>query len=132
MEASSTSDSIMLAGKRILITQLVIGLVFVLFELFSGGVVGVESAVTGVVIAIIPSMAGMLFASMKSKMKPTESLRDLMNLSRNIKLIYTIILFILTFRFMALRNIVVLIAFSLTMFGHFFTPLFKDQDERKA
>ncbi|SDG80522.1 hypothetical protein SAMN04488136_10315 [Vibrio xiamenensis] len=132
MEANSTSDSIMLAGKRILITQLGLGLAFVVYELFSNGAIGVESALTGVVIAIVPSMIGMMFASMKSKMKPSESLRDLMNLSRNIKLIYTIIMFVLTFRFMALRNIVVLIAFCVTMLGHFLTPLFKDQDERKA
>ncbi|MCE7600984.1 ATP synthase subunit I [Vibrio fluvialis] len=132
MEASSTSNVIMVAGKRILCAQTVLGLLFIGFEYFRYGTLSAESAFTGVVIAVVPSLIGMLLASIKSKFKPTESLRDLMNLSRNIKVIYTILMFVLTFRFMALRNIVVLIAFSVTMLGHFFTPMFKDKAERKA
>ncbi|EKO3931794.1 ATP synthase subunit I [Vibrio fluvialis] len=132
MEASSTSNAIMVAGKRILCAQTVLGLLFIGFEYFRYGTLSAESAFTGVVIAVVPSLIGMLLASIKSKFKPTESLRDLMNLSRNIKVIYTILMFVLTFRFMALRNIVVLIAFSVTMLGHFFTPMFQDKAERKA
>ncbi|MCE7629068.1 ATP synthase subunit I, partial [Vibrio fluvialis] len=120
-----TSNAIMVAGKRILCAQTVLGLLFIGFEYFRYGTLSAESAFTGVVIAVVPSLIGMLLASIKSKFKPTESLRDLMNLSRNIKVIYTILMFVLTFRFMALRNIVVLIAFSVTMLGHFFTPMFK-------
>lgn len=132
METNITSNAIMLAGRRIVIAQLLLGGLFMGYEYLSNGVLSAESALTGVLIAVLPSLLGMVMASIKSKLKPEKSLRDLMNLSRNIKIVYTVVTFVLTFRFMALRNIVVLIAYSVTMLGHFFTPMFKDPSERKA
>ena len=132
MEANIHDDPILMAGKRILIAQATLGLVFIAYEYMRSGSLSAESAITGVLIAILPSLFGMVFASIKSRVKPEESLRDLMHLSRNIKVIYTIVMFVLTFRFMAVRNIVVLIGFCVTMFGHFLTPLFRDRFERKA
>ncbi len=106
MEANIHDDPILVAGKRILIAQAALGLVFIAYEYMRSGTLSAESAITGVLIAILPSLFGMVFASIKSRVKPEESLRDLMHLSRNIKVIYTIVMFVLTFRFMALRNIV--------------------------
>ncbi|WPC76131.1 ATP synthase subunit I [Vibrio porteresiae] len=132
MEANSTSKAIMLAGRRILFAQAALGVLFVIGAFLFAGQLSGESAVTGVVIAVLPSLFGMGLASIKSRSKPSESLRDLMNLSRNTKVIYTIIMFVLTFRLLALRNIIVLVAFSVAMLGHFFTPFFTDRNEGKA
>ncbi|NOH60996.1 ATP synthase subunit I [Vibrio sp. RE88] len=132
MSVNINSDPILVAGRRILVAQASLGFVFIVYEYMRNNTLSAESALCGVLIAILPSVLGMVFASVKSRLKPDKSLRDLMHLSRNIKVIYTIVMFVLTFRFMALRNIVVLIGFSVTMLGHFLTPMFKDQLERKA
>ncbi|MCA2017250.1 ATP synthase subunit I [Vibrio tritonius] len=132
MEANSTSKAIMLAGRRILFAQAALGVLFVIGAFLFAGQLSGTSAFTGVLIAIFPSFLGMGLAAIKSRSKPSESLRNLMNLSRNTKMIYTIIMFVLTFRLLALRNIVVLVAFSVAMLGHFITPLFTDQNEGKA
>ncbi|MCL9773617.1 ATP synthase subunit I [Vibrio methylphosphonaticus] len=129
MEANMTGDDIMLAGKRILYSQLIIGSIFILYETFFKDKINLESALTGMVIAIVPSLIGMIFASFKAKYKPKQNLNDLMQLSRNIKIIYTIVMFVLTFRFMALRNVTVLAAYCITVLGFFISPLFKDKQE---
>ncbi|MBF9002793.1 ATP synthase subunit I [Vibrio nitrifigilis] len=132
MVANSTSKAIMLAGRRILCAQLTLGILFIIGVFFSQGKLSAESACIGVIIAILPSYLGMGLASIKSRSQPTKSLRDLMKLSRRTKLIYTVLLFVLTFKLLSLHNVVVLIAFSVAMLGHFVTPLMAGQDEGKA
>ncbi|MFC5080389.1 ATP synthase I chain [Vibrio thalassae] len=136
MQASIPSEDIMLAGKRILYGQLMLGLMFILYEILFGDRLDILSASIGVVIAVVPPFIGMIFASLKAKYKPQHNLKDLMRLSRNIKMIYTIVMFILTFRFMELNNVTVLAGYCITVLGFFISPMLKDQQtielQRKA
>ncbi len=54
MQASIPREDIMLAGKRILYSQLMLGLMFILYEILFGDRLDILSASIGVVIAVVP------------------------------------------------------------------------------
>ncbi len=81
-----------------------------------------ESSALGVVIAMLPPLFGFIYASLKVHKNPNYSLRDLMQMSRVVKITYTFLMFILAFQFFKLDNPVILYAYIFTMIGYFLTP----------
>ena len=132
MQAISTSQAIMVAGCRILKVQSYLGGIVIVATLYTQGMVTAESALMGSLIAIVPTFLGNGLAAFKSRSQPKKGLKDLINISRRTKLVYTMVLFIATFRAMTLHDTVVLCAFSVVMLGHFMTPWQKEHSERKA
>lgn len=122
----------MVAGCRILRMQSYLGALVILGAMCTQGLVTAESAFMGTVIAILPTFLGNGLAAFKSRSQPKKGLKDLMTISRRTKLVYTMVLFIVTFRAMTLHDTVVLFAFSVVMLGHFLAPWQKEHSERKA
>ena len=91
----------------------------------------IESSLIGVLLAAVPSLIGMLLASYKATLRPNKSVKDLVRLSRNIKVIYTIVLFGLVFHFMVVRNSVVIVSYCITFLGCFISPFWYQQDRVK-
>ncbi|MEZ9301899.1 ATP synthase subunit I [Vibrio breoganii] len=122
MRLDGISGDILVAAKKVILCQVVLAIGVVLFEVFFGNKIDMESAVLGVVIAMIPPLIGFIYASLKVQRNPNYSLRDLMQMSRVVKLIYTFVMFILAFRFFGLDNPVIIEAYIVTMIGYFLTP----------
>ncbi|USD61692.1 ATP synthase subunit I [Vibrio sp. SCSIO 43140] len=127
MHSNISSKSIILAGNRMLYSQMVFGSITLLYLIVFKSKLDIESAFIGISIAIAPLFMGTRVASYKAKRKPEYSLKDLLKLSRNIKVIYTIVMFIFTFRFMAVNQHMVLAAYCITVLGLFLSPMFKEQ-----
>ncbi|GAD80818.1 ATP synthase subunit I [Vibrio ezurae] len=122
MRLDGISGDILVAAKRVVLCQVVLAVGVVLFEVIFGNKVDMESAALGVVIAMLPPLIGFMYASLKVQKNPNYSLRDLMQMSRVVKIIYTFVMFILAFRFFGLDNPVILEAYVVTMIGYFFAP----------
>lgn len=112
-----------------MLCQLTFGLFAIAFELLSSfhRDLNIESAFIGVFLAIIPGMFGMFVASRKAKYRPNVDLKDLMQLSGSVKLVYTVISFALVFHFFKMRNVVILISYAITFLGYFVAPLLYKQ-----
>ncbi|EGU46590.1 hypothetical protein VIOR3934_07548 [Vibrio orientalis CIP 102891 = ATCC 33934] len=125
MKESTASDDILLAMKKIMWCQLLFGLFAIIFEIFSSynRGVNIESALIGVILAILPGMFGMFLASRKAKFRPDVDIKDLMQLSGSMKLVYTVISFALVFHFFKMRNVVMITSYSITFLGYFVAPL---------
>ncbi|PMH46822.1 hypothetical protein BCU68_01935 [Vibrio sp. 10N.286.49.B3] len=123
MQHDNASTDIVLAAKTMLMSQCLFGVLAIAYEIIMNNSLSVESSLIGVVIAIIPALFGMYIASRKVKYKPNINMKDLMHLSRNIKLVYTVIMFVLAFKFMALSNTVVIEAYCITFIGYFIAPM---------
>ncbi|MFA0697923.1 ATP synthase subunit I, partial [Vibrio sp. 10N.222.49.C9] len=85
MRLDGISGDILVAAKRVILCQVVLAIGVVLFEVFFGNKIDMESAVLGVVIAMIPPLIGFIYASLKVQRNPNYSLRDLMQMSRVVK-----------------------------------------------
>ncbi|EGU30355.1 hypothetical protein VIBRN418_19558 [Vibrio sp. N418] len=129
MKESTASKDILLAMRKIMLCQLTFGLFAVAFEVLSSfhRELNIESALIGVFLAIIPGMFGMFVASRKVKYRPNVDLKDLMQLSGSVKLVYTVISFALVFHFFKMRNVVILISYAITFLGYFVAPLLYKQ-----
>lgn len=127
MHSNISSKSIILAGNRMLYSQIIFGSIILLYQIVFKSKLDIESAFVGVSVAIAPLFMGTIIASYKARRKPNHSLKDLLKLSRNIKVIYTIVMFIFTFRFMAVNQHTVLAAYCITVLGLFLSPMFKEQ-----
>ncbi|MGF1742485.1 hypothetical protein L4C34_15645 [Vibrio profundum] len=127
------SDDIIIATKRLVKCQVAFGAVAMLYEVFFSTARGrnIESALIGVLLAIVPSLIGMLLASYKATLRSNKSVKDLIQLSRNAKLIYTVVFFGLVFHFMVIRNVVVIISYCITFLGCFISPFWYQQDRVK-
>ena len=127
---SSVSDDIIIATKRMVKCQVAFGAVAILYEVFFSTARGrnIESALIGVLLAVVPSLIGMLLASYKARSRPNKSVKDLIQLSRNAKIIYTIIFFFFIFHFMVIRNVAVITSYCITFLGCFISPFWYQQD----
>ncbi|PTP90155.1 hypothetical protein [Vibrio splendidus] len=122
MRLNGISSDILVAAKRVVLCQIVLAVGVVLYEVFFGNKVDMESSALGVVIAMLPPLFGFIYASLKVHKNPNYSLRDLMQMSRVVKITYTFLMFILAFQFFKLDNPVLLYAYIFTMIGYFLTP----------
>ncbi|CAM3064656.1 ATP synthase subunit I [Vibrio rarus] len=122
MRLDGISGDILVAAKRVVLCQVVLAVGVVLFEVLFGNKVDMESAALGVIVAMLPPLFGFIYASLKVQRNPNYSLRDLMQMSRVVKIVYTCLMFIIAFRFFGLDNPVMLEAYIVTMIGYFFAP----------
>lgn len=122
MRLNGISSDILVAAKRVVLCQIVLAVGVVLYEVFFGNKVDMESSALGVVIAMLPPLFGFIYSSLKVHKNPNYSLRDLMQMSRVVKITYTFLMFILAFQFFKLDNPVILYAYIFTMIGYFLTP----------
>ncbi|CAH7458679.1 conserved membrane hypothetical protein [Vibrio chagasii] len=122
MRLNGISGDILVAAKRVVLCQVVLAVGVVLYEVFFGNKVDMESSALGIVIAMLPPLFGFIYTSLKVRKNPNYSLRDLMQMSRVVKITYTFLMFILAFQFFKLDNPVILYAYILTMVGYFLTP----------
>ncbi|MDN3702246.1 ATP synthase subunit I [Vibrio artabrorum] len=122
MRLDGITSDILVAAKTVVLCQVILAIGVVLFEVFFGNKLDMESSVLGIVMAIIPPLLGFIYASLKVRKNPNYSLRDLMQMSRVVKIIYTFLMFILVFKFLKLDNPVILYAYIFTMVGYFLTP----------
>ena len=122
MRLDGISGDILVAAKKVILCQVVLAVGVVLFEVFLGNKVDMESSALGIVIAMLPPLFGFIYASLKVRKNPNYSLRDLMQMSRVVKITYTFLMFILAFQFFKLDNPVILYAYIFTMIGYFLTP----------
>jgi F0F1-type ATP synthase assembly protein I len=123
MEVSSSRSDILTAAKQILISQIICGAIYLLYVVIFSDLLGIKSALIGMAIAVIPSMMGMVTATFKEKLKKDSSISELIRVTRTVKLVYTVVMFILAFRFMALRNVIMLSAYGMAFLGCFLTPI---------
>ncbi|EAS45486.1 hypothetical protein C9J48_07720 [Photobacterium profundum] len=123
MEVPSSRSDILLAAKQILISQIICGAIYLPYVVMYSDLLGIESALIGMAIAVIPSMMGMITATFKVKLKKDSSISELIRVTRTVKLVYTVVMFILAFRFMALSNVIMLSAYGMTFLGCFLTPI---------
>ncbi|CAH0539193.1 ATP synthase subunit I [Vibrio marisflavi] len=126
---STTSDDILIAIKRMMRSQLFFGLLVIIYQVFSGDIARIESASIGVVVAIIPGLFGMYLASVKAKKNPDAEIKDLIQFSRKVKLVYTVILFAIVFRLMDVENIVVIVSYCITFIGYFVSPFLNKKED---
>ena len=122
MRLNGISSDILVAAKRVVLCQIVLAVGVVLYEVFFGNKVDMESSALGIVIAMLSPLFGFIYASLKVRKNPNYSLRDLMQMSRVVKITYTFLMFILAFQFFKLDNPVILYAYIFTMIGYFLTP----------
>lgn len=126
---STTSDDILIAIKRMMRSQLFFGMLVIIYQIFSGDIARIESASIGVVVAIIPGLFGMYLASVKAKKNPDADIKDLIQFSRKVKLVYTVILFAIVFRLMDVENIVVIVSYCITFIGYFVSPFLNKKED---
>ncbi|MCL9782628.1 hypothetical protein M9194_14425 [Vibrio sp. S4M6] len=129
MTSSTASEDILTAIKRMLRSQLFFGMLAILYQIFSEDVTRIESASIGVVVAIIPGLFGMYLASVKAKKNPDADIKDLIQFSRKVKLVYTVILFAIVFRLMDVENIVVIASYCITFIGYFVSPFLNKKED---
>nr|WP_284676602.1 hypothetical protein [Vibrio sinus] len=110
-------------------SQLFFGMLAILYQIFSEDVTRIESASIGVVVAIIPGLFGMYLASVKAKKNPDADIKDLIQFSRKVKLVYTVILFAIVFRLMDVENIVVIASYCITFIGYFVSPFLNKKED---
>ncbi|WP_261817952.1 ATP synthase subunit I [Vibrio gallicus] len=132
MKLDSANTSIIVAAKRVFLCQIVLAVGVVLYEVVFGNELGLKSALVGSAIAIIPALLGFYYSSLKVQRNPDYSLRDLMKMSRVVKLIYTFVAFIIAFKVLNLDNPVIIEAYIVTMIGHFLTPFIADSQSEYA
>lgn len=132
MKLEGVSTSIIVAAKRVFLCQIVLAVGVVLYEVVFGNKLDMESAILGCAIAMLPALIGFFYSSLKVQRNPNYSLRDLMQMSRVVKLIYTFVAFIIAFRFFMLDNPVILEAYIVTMVGYFLTPFIADSQSEYA
>ncbi len=71
----------------------------------------------------------MYLASVKAKKNPDAEIKDLIQFSRKVKLVYTVILFAIVFRLMDVENIVVIVSYCITFIGYFVSPFLNKKED---
>ena len=82
MRLNGISSDILVAAKRVVLCQIVLAVGVVLYEVFFGNKVDMESSALGVVIAMLPPLFGFIYASLKVHKNPNYSLRGRCCLNR--------------------------------------------------
>ena len=86
MEVSSSRSDILSAAKQMLISQIICGAIYLPYVVISSDLLGIESALIGMAIAVIPSMMGMVTAMFKVKLKKDSSISELIRVLERLSL----------------------------------------------
>lgn len=123
MESHSPSSDIVSVIKSLLIAQSIIGAIVILYEIISGDSLSVESALIGVIVAVVPSLLGLLAVALKVKRNNRSHISELAWFNEAIKWTYTAVLMLLVSKYIEINEIVMIVAYSLTYMGSCLTPI---------
>ncbi|MCV2886522.1 ATP synthase subunit I [Aestuariibacter sp. AA17] len=102
-----------LAAKVIVFQSLIAGL-FALFEFIQNGEISGVSAICGAIICILPNTIFARFAFLHSGASQNQQVVRSFNKGAKLKLLLTMILFVVAFKFLPIEPLTVLIAYALT------------------
>ncbi|PSW13521.1 hypothetical protein C9J01_11880 [Photobacterium rosenbergii] len=123
MEGHSPCSDIISAVKSLLLAQSIIGAIVVLHEVVSSDYLSVKSALIGVVIAVVPSLLGLLAVAIKVKRNKRSNINQLAWFNEVIKWTYTALLMLLVSKIFEINEVVMLMTYSLTYLGSCLTPM---------
>lgn len=123
MTKHDASEDIRHISKKVMRYQLVFGSLFIAYQFLSHDYMNVFSAIFGVVIATVPNLLGIYSATRLYKMHSEMNEKDVMYVASVLKLFYTVMLFIVAFRYLHLDNLVTLSSYCIAFVGYFSFPI---------